>query len=133
MRQLHQEASPVERGQAQDHPRISSTTATTTGSAADAVARHRGSPARRALDVLAYHLLTTGVAARRGYGEDSIYWHAAKGRYVGAISLGYGPAGKRIRSRSPVRRRPRTSVVIYTSGGTRPDGQTEGRSHWAGH
>jgi integrase len=37
------------------------------------------------------------LAAWRGYGEDSIYWHAAKGRYVGAISLGYGPKGKRIR------------------------------------
>ena len=37
------------------------------------------------------------MAARRGYGEDSIYWHAAKGRYVGAISLGYDPKGKRIR------------------------------------
>jgi integrase len=46
---------------------------------------------------LAYRLLTTAVAARRGYGEDSIYWHVAKGRYVGAISLGYDPAGKRIR------------------------------------
>jgi integrase len=41
--------------------------------------------------------LTTGVAARRGYGEDSIYWHEAKGRYVGAISLGYDPKGKRVR------------------------------------
>jgi integrase len=41
--------------------------------------------------------LTTGVAARRGYGEDSIFWHAAKGRYVGTISLGYDPKGKRIR------------------------------------
>jgi len=46
---------------------------------------------------LAYRLLTTTVAARRGYGEDSIYWHEAKGRYVGAISLGYDPKGKRIR------------------------------------
>jgi hypothetical protein len=46
---------------------------------------------------LAYRLLTTAVAARRGYGEDSIYWHAAKERYVGAISLGYDPKGKRIR------------------------------------
>jgi hypothetical protein len=46
---------------------------------------------------LAYRRLTTGVTARRGYGEDSIYWHAAKGRYVGAISLGYDPKGKRIR------------------------------------
>jgi hypothetical protein len=51
----------------------------------------------RALDALADRRLTTGVAARRGYGEDSIYWHAAKGRYVGAISLGYDPKGKRIR------------------------------------
>jgi integrase len=46
---------------------------------------------------LAYRLLTTAVAARRGYGEDSIYWHEAKGRYVGAISLGYDPKGRRIR------------------------------------
>ena len=37
------------------------------------------------------------MAARRGFGEDSIYWHAAKDRYVGAISLGYDPKGKRIR------------------------------------
>jgi integrase len=37
------------------------------------------------------------VAARRGYGEDSIYWHEAKSRYVGAISLGYDLKGKRIR------------------------------------
>jgi hypothetical protein len=41
--------------------------------------------------------LTTTVAARRGYGEDSIYWHEAKDRYVGAISLGCDPKGKRIR------------------------------------
>jgi integrase len=47
--------------------------------------------------VLAYRLLTTAVAARRGYGEDSVYWHVAKERYVGAISLGYDPKGKRIR------------------------------------
>src|SRR5262249_35130737 len=50
-----------------------------------------------ALDALADPLLTTSVAARRGYGEDSIYWHAAKGRYVGAVSLGYDPKGKRVR------------------------------------
>src|SRR6516225_11089606 len=49
------------------------------------------------LDVLAYRLLTTAVTARRGYGEDSIYWHAAKGRYVGAISMGYDTTGKRVR------------------------------------
>jgi hypothetical protein len=46
---------------------------------------------------LAYRLLATGVVARRGFGEDSIYWQGAKGRYVGAISLDYAPTGKRIR------------------------------------
>ena len=30
-------------------------------------------------------------------GEDSIYLDAARNRYMGAISLGYGPDGKRIR------------------------------------
>ena len=34
---------------------------------------------------------------RRGHGEDAIYFEAAKNRYVGAVSLGYGPDGKRIR------------------------------------
>jgi hypothetical protein len=35
--------------------------------------------------------------ARRGWGDDGIYWVASRKRYVGAISLGYGPDGKRIR------------------------------------
>ncbi|MDX3540901.1 site-specific integrase [Streptomyces sp. MB09-01] len=30
-------------------------------------------------------------------GEDSIYWDKSKGRYIGAVSLGYTPAGKRHR------------------------------------
>ena len=34
---------------------------------------------------------------RSGSGEDGIYLDAARKRYVGAISLGYGPDGKRIR------------------------------------
>ena len=34
---------------------------------------------------------------RRGRGEDAIYFAAAKNRYVGSVSLGYGPDGKRIR------------------------------------
>jgi hypothetical protein len=33
----------------------------------------------------------------RGFGEDGIYLDAARNRYVGAISLGYGPDGNRIR------------------------------------
>jgi integrase len=35
--------------------------------------------------------------SRRSRGEDAIYFAAAKNRYVGSISLGYGPDGKRIR------------------------------------
>jgi hypothetical protein len=37
------------------------------------------------------------TARRREHGEDAIYFAAAKNRYVGAISLGYGADGKRIR------------------------------------
>jgi integrase len=35
--------------------------------------------------------------ARRGWGDDAIYWVADRRRYVGAASLGYGPDGKRVR------------------------------------
>jgi hypothetical protein len=41
--------------------------------------------------------MTETSARRRGHGEDAIYFAKAKNRYVGAISLGYGPDGKRIR------------------------------------
>jgi hypothetical protein len=34
---------------------------------------------------------------RRGHGEDAIYFAASKNRYVGAVSLGFTPEGKRIR------------------------------------
>jgi integrase len=35
--------------------------------------------------------------SRRAHGEDGIYLDAARNRYMGAVSLGYGPDGKRIR------------------------------------
>ncbi|MDF3299976.1 site-specific integrase [Streptomyces tropicalis] len=35
--------------------------------------------------------------ARAGHGDDSIYWDKSKNRYIGAVSLGYTPAGKRNR------------------------------------
>ena len=35
--------------------------------------------------------------SRRSRGEDAIYFAAARNRYVGSVSLGYGPDGKRIR------------------------------------
>ena len=41
--------------------------------------------------------MTDTTARRRGHGEDTIYFDAAKNRYVGAISVGFGPDGKRIR------------------------------------
>jgi integrase len=34
---------------------------------------------------------------RRGHGEDAIYFDTTKNRYVGAVSLGFRPDGKRIR------------------------------------
>jgi len=41
--------------------------------------------------------MTDKTARRRGHGEDAIYFDAAKNRYVGAISVGFGPDGNRIR------------------------------------
>ena len=41
--------------------------------------------------------MTDSTARRRGHGEDAIYFDAAKNRYVGAISVGFGTDGKRIR------------------------------------
>lgn len=43
--------------------------------------------------------MTHPSASRRkaGNGEDSIYWDSSKNRYIGAVSLGYTPAGKRNR------------------------------------
>src|SRR5260370_41513964 len=35
--------------------------------------------------------------ARRGWGDDGIYWAASRSRFVGAISLGFAPDGKRVR------------------------------------
>ena len=34
---------------------------------------------------------------RRGHGEDAIYFSADKNRYIGAVSTGFGPDGKRLR------------------------------------
>jgi len=36
-------------------------------------------------------------AKRRRRGEDAIYFDTAKNRYVGAVSLGFGPDGRRVR------------------------------------
>lgn len=41
--------------------------------------------------------MTQAKAKRRGQGEDSIYWDSTKNRYVGAVSLGFSPDGKRAR------------------------------------
>jgi integrase len=41
--------------------------------------------------------LSETAVRRRGHGEDAIYFAVAKNRWVGSVSLGYGPDGKRIR------------------------------------
>jgi integrase len=41
--------------------------------------------------------MTETTSRRRGHGEDAIYFATAKDRWVGSVSLGYGPDGKRIR------------------------------------
>ena len=41
--------------------------------------------------------MTQANGQRRGHGEDSIYWDSSKHRYVGAVSLGFAPAGTRLR------------------------------------
>ena len=43
--------------------------------------------------------ITHAMSKRRGQGEDSIYWDESKNRYVGAVSLGFSPAGTRIRKK----------------------------------
>ena len=52
--------------------------------------------------------MTHAISKRRGQGEDSIYWDATKNRYVGAVSLGFSPAGTRVRKK--VTRRTKTEV-----------------------
>jgi hypothetical protein len=47
--------------------------------------------------------MTDSTARRRGHGEDAIYFDAAKNRYVGAVSLGFGPDGKRNRRRDKLK------------------------------
>jgi integrase len=42
-------------------------------------------------------VLPMAEAKRRGHGEDAIYFDAAKNRYFGAVSLGFGPDGRRVR------------------------------------
>ncbi|MFJ7529137.1 tyrosine recombinase XerC [Streptomyces griseus] len=41
----------------------------------------------------------TGSSRKAANGEDSIYWDKSKNRFVGAVSLGFTPAGKRQRSK----------------------------------
>ena len=41
--------------------------------------------------------MTDNTTRRRGPGEDAIYFDAAKNRFVEAISVGFGPDGKRLR------------------------------------
>jgi integrase len=41
--------------------------------------------------------MADAAVKRRGHGEDAIYFAADKNRYIGAVSVGFGPDGKRLR------------------------------------
>jgi integrase len=43
--------------------------------------------------------MTQATGKRRGHGEDSIYWDESRSRYIGAVDLGFSPAGTRIRKK----------------------------------
>ena len=43
--------------------------------------------------------MTAVASARRGQGEDSIYWDSSKNRYIGAVSLGFNASGTRVRKK----------------------------------
>jgi integrase len=43
--------------------------------------------------------MTHATSKRRGHGEDSIYWDESRNRYIGAVDLGFSPAGTRIRKK----------------------------------
>jgi len=43
--------------------------------------------------------MTHASSKRRGHGEDSIYRDASRNRYMGAVDLGFSPAGTRIRKK----------------------------------
>ena len=38
--------------------------------------------------------MTHAKSKRRGHVEDSIYWDASRKRYIGAVDLGFSPAGR---------------------------------------
>jgi hypothetical protein len=43
--------------------------------------------------------MTQATSKGRAHGEDSIYWDASRNRYIGAVDLGFSPAGTRIRKK----------------------------------
>jgi integrase len=43
--------------------------------------------------------MTQATSKRRGHGEDSIYWDESRKRYIGAVDLGFSPAGTRTRKK----------------------------------
>jgi hypothetical protein len=48
---------------------------------------------------MAAPMTQAALSKRRGQGQDSIYWDLSKNRYIGAVSLGFNPAGTRIRKK----------------------------------
>jgi hypothetical protein len=56
----------------------------------------------------------TTAQTRRGHGEDSVYFDQANNRYVGAVSLGRGPDGKRVRRKVTGRTKSEVRLKLRT-------------------
>jgi integrase len=56
----------------------------------------------------------TTAQTRRGHGEDSVYFDQANSRYVGAVSLGRGPDGKRVRRKVTGRTKSEVRLKLRT-------------------
>jgi integrase len=68
--------------------------------------------------------MTHATSTRRGHGEDSIYWDESRKRYIGAVDLGFSPAGTRIRKKvsgkTKVEVRDKLRELKETDAGLRP-------------
>ncbi|MFD4142355.1 tyrosine recombinase XerC [Streptomyces sp. NPDC058572] len=80
-------------------------------------------------------------AQRAGHGEDSVYWDKTRARYIGAVSLGYTPTGKRQRvkvsgkTKSEVRSKLREKKKELEAGVKASAAYTvkEAVEHWLAH
>ena len=67
---------------------------------------------------------------RRGHGEDAIYFAADKNRYIGAVSVGFGPDGKRLRRKVSGRTKQEVRDKLRALHAELDVGLAGGRSRW---